>query len=99
MRVIFTREKESGDLYIERLIGMLGKQADVSVVTSDGMIQVSALRYGVRRISSSEFYDLVNEAEDKIEEILYRERSHGRVSIGDETGVQEKMKKGIDTDS
>ncbi|MBR0086266.1 MAG: NYN domain-containing protein, partial [Lachnospiraceae bacterium] len=98
VRVVFTKERESGDLYIERLIQEIGRKTDVSVVTSDGMIQVSALRSGVKRISSSEFYDDIEEASERISEIIERERSRSVPRIGDEQDLAEVRKKLEDGD-
>ena len=48
-------KNETGDAYIEKLIADIGKNDSVSVVTSDGLIQLSAVRAGVLRISAREF--------------------------------------------
>ena len=55
VRVVYTKENETGDAYIEKLIADIGKNDSVSVVTSDGLIQLSAVRAGVLRISAREF--------------------------------------------
>lgn len=84
VRVVFTRERETGDLYIERLMSRTDKKTAVSIVTSDNMIQVSALRTGAIRISSGEFKEMVEEADVRIEEILEKERSHSVNRLGDD---------------
>ena len=55
VNVVFTKENETGDAYIERLIHDIGKNEQVRVVTSDGMIRLSAVRTGVLRMSSADF--------------------------------------------
>ena len=55
IKVVYTKENETGDAYIERLLHDIGKNEQVRIVTSDGMIQVSALRSGVLRVSAREF--------------------------------------------
>ena len=55
VHVVFTKEHETADAYIERFVNELGKNERVRVVTSDGMIQLGALRAGVLRMSSREF--------------------------------------------
>ncbi|MEA4964264.1 MAG: translation factor GTPase family protein [Oscillospiraceae bacterium] len=57
VQVVFTKENETGDQYIERLSHEIGKNDAVKVVTSDGLIQLSALRAGVLRMSISEFQE------------------------------------------
>ena len=55
LRVAYTKEGETADMYIERLVGEIGKNEAVRVVTSDALIRLTALRSGVLRTSSAEF--------------------------------------------
>ena len=55
LNVVYTMENETGDMYIEKLANSIGRNYRVRVVTSDGLIQLSALRSGVLRMSSREF--------------------------------------------
>jgi predicted RNA-binding protein with PIN domain len=55
VHVVFTKENESGDLYIEKLANSIGRNYRVKVATSDALIQLSALRSGILRISAREF--------------------------------------------
>lgn len=55
IHVVYTKENETGDMYIEKLITEIGKNYYVKVVTSDNLIQVAALRSGVLRMPASEF--------------------------------------------
>ena len=57
VHVVYTKEGETGDQYIERLTHEIGKNDAVRVVTSDALIQLSALRAGVLRISAREFHE------------------------------------------
>ena len=66
LRVVFTKEGETADMYIERLVDEIGKNEAVRVVTSDSLIRLTALRSGVLRTSSGEF---VNEVEWTLEQI------------------------------
>ena len=43
IQVVYTRQDETGDLFIERLLSDIGKNYAVRVATSDGLIQLSAL--------------------------------------------------------
>lgn len=70
IRVVFTKENETADTYIEKLVSEIGKNEKVRVVTSDNLIQLSSLRFGVLRESSLEFYDDVKNSEKQIAEIL-----------------------------
>jgi predicted RNA-binding protein with PIN domain len=55
INVVYTKENETGDMYIEKLANSIGRNYRVRVVTSDGLIQLSALRSGVLRMSSRQF--------------------------------------------
>lgn len=66
LRVAYTKEGETADMYIERLVGEIGKNEAVRVVTSDALIGLTALRSGVLRTSSGEF---VTEVEWVLEQI------------------------------
>ena len=55
VRVAYTREGETADMYIERLVNDIGKNETVRVVTSDRLVQLGAFRSGVLRTSSREF--------------------------------------------
>lgn len=70
IHVVYTKERELGDVYIEKLIAQIGKNENVRVVTSDGLIQLSAVRFGVLRMSAAEFAREVNEVNEKIASIL-----------------------------
>jgi predicted RNA-binding protein with PIN domain len=65
------------------LIAEIGKNDNVRVVTSDALIQLSAVRYGVLRMSAAEFALEVNEVNGKISEILSDLREQSRSTIGD----------------
>ena len=66
LRVVYTKENESADLYIETLVGQIGRNYAVRVVTSDGLIQLSALRSGVLRVSAAEFLRQIEAVNEQI---------------------------------
>ena len=70
IRVAYTKDGETGDAYIERLVDEIGKNYDVRVVTSDNLIRLSALRSGVLRTSSGEFWKELEWTLERIGEIL-----------------------------
>ncbi len=72
LRVAYTREGETADMYIERLVDEIGKNETVRVVTSDRMVQVGALRSGVLRCSSGEFKTEVEWVLDQIADAVRR---------------------------
>ena len=81
LRVVYTREKETADMYIEKLVQEIGKNQQVRVVTSDALIQLSAVRSGVLRMSAREFGEGVAEVSRQIGELLAKQRKSG-VNVG-----------------
>lgn len=57
-------------MYIEKLVSDIGKNENVRVVTSDGLIQLSSLRFGVLRMSSSAFFDEVMRAKEEMRDVI-----------------------------
>ena len=70
IHLVFTKENETGDMYIEKLVEEVGKNYSVRVVTSDNLIQVSALRAGVLRVPAREFIKEIERVNDRIKEII-----------------------------
>ncbi|MGF0032326.1 NYN domain-containing protein [Bariatricus sp. SGI.154] len=62
IHVVYTKEAETADQYIEKVVHHIGKKYHVTVVTSDGVEQVVTLGQGGTLISSREFreeYEIV----------------------------------------
>ena len=70
IRVAYTKENELCDVYIEKLISKIGKNDRVRVVTSDRLIQLSAVRFGVLRMSAAEFSREIDEVNIRIREFI-----------------------------
>ena len=68
--MVYTKENETGDLYIEKLANSIGTNYRVRVATSDALIQLSALRSGVLRISAREFEREVQDVQRQIREVV-----------------------------
>lgn len=64
--IIFTKDGETADAYIERSVNDIGRKMEVVVVTSDGLEQQTVFQRGATRMSSLEFYKEVIEVEEKI---------------------------------
>lgn len=59
LHIVYTEKGVSADAYIEKLVDEIGKNENVKVVSSDSMIQLTATKTGVLRVSSREFrYDV-----------------------------------------
>ena len=67
MHVVYTKENETGDAFIEKLVEDIGQSYAVRVATSDALIQLSALRKGVLRVSAGELWREVAEVGRQID--------------------------------
>ncbi len=72
VHVAYTKEGETADMYIERLVNDIGKNETVRVVTSDRLVQLGAFRSGVLRTSSGEFRSEVDWVLDQIAQAVKR---------------------------
>ena len=54
IQVVYTKEGETADAYIEALADEIGNNYSVRVASSDALIQISSLRSGVLRMSARE---------------------------------------------
>ena len=68
--IIYTKEAETADMYIERVTHQLGKNRKVRVATSDGLIQMIILGYGALRVPARIFRSEVNAAEETVRNYL-----------------------------
>ena len=62
IQVVFTREGQTADRYIEELAAEIGNNYAVRVASSDGLVQLSSFRSGVLRMSARELQDEVENA-------------------------------------
>ncbi|MDO5040387.1 NYN domain-containing protein [Clostridium sp.] len=66
LSIVFTKDGETADAYIEKEVNLIGRKYEVCVVTSDWLEQQTIFQRGATRISSIEFYNEVVNVEDKI---------------------------------
>ena len=70
IHIVYTRQAETADQYIERLSFELRGRRRVRVATSDNLEQLIILGHGAERISAQHFHDEVYTAQAEIERIL-----------------------------
>lgn len=66
LSIVFTKDGETADAYIEKEVHSIGRRYEVYVVTSDWLEQQTIFQRGAVRISSLEFYNEVIGLENKI---------------------------------
>lgn len=70
INIVYTKESETADSYIERVTHELSKNHRVRVATSDGIEQMIILGNGAMRISATEFRKRYEAAERSIREYI-----------------------------
>ena len=70
IKVVYTKEAETADTYIERATYELRRERRVRVATSDGPEQVIILGHGAPRVSARAFHAEVEAAEGQISAVL-----------------------------
>ncbi len=81
IHVVYTKEAETADAYIERATYDLAREHPgrrVRVATSDNLEQLIILGHGAIRVSAREFHEEVEAAEGSISRIVERNNLHGR---------------------
>ena len=61
--VVYTKEAETADMYIEKTVHKIAKKADVTVATSDALEQMIIWGDGAKRVSARGFMSLIAENE------------------------------------
>ena len=68
--VVYTREAETADMYIERATHELAREHRTRVVSSDGAEQIIVMGHGALRVSARALEEEVNAVEKEIREFL-----------------------------
>ena len=91
IHVVYTKEAETADAYIERTTYELGRKYRVKVATSDGPEQLIILGHGALRLSASNFHEEVERVQGQIAEAL--RRNNQRAKTGAVRAAMEKAQK------
>lgn len=78
IHVVYTKEAETADQYIEKTTHELGHKHRVTVATSDNLEQVIVMGQGARRLSATDFLEEVEHAEQEIRRINRERRNNGK---------------------
>ncbi|MBQ3008713.1 MAG: NYN domain-containing protein, partial [Oscillospiraceae bacterium] len=68
--VVYTKEAETADMYIEKVTHEIARRHRVRVATSDGLEQIIILGHGAMRMSANALLEEIQEVERAIREIL-----------------------------
>ena len=81
--VIFTKDGETADSYIEKQVNSLGRKHEIVVVTSDSLEQQTIFQRGAVRMSSLEFYSEIVKVEKSIKVKADKNKTIDRNSVSD----------------
>ena len=70
IHVVYTKEAETADMFIEHVTHEIGKGRRVRVATSDGMEQIIILGHGALRVSARMFHEEVQNVEKQIRALV-----------------------------
>ena len=73
IHVVYTKEAETADMFIERVTHEIGRNRRVRVATSDGMEQIIILGHGALRVSARMFHEEVQNVEKQIRVLVQGE--------------------------
>ena len=73
IHVVYTKEAEMADMFIERVTHEIGRNRRVRVATSDGMEQIIILGHGALRVSARMFHEEVQNVEKQIRALVQGE--------------------------
>ena len=76
--MVYTKEAETADQNIEKVVHQIGKKYHVTVVTSDGVEQVITMGQGGTRISSRDFLEEVEMTRKLIQEEAEKHKESDR---------------------
>ncbi len=74
INVVYTKEAETADMYIEKVTRKLSKKHRVRVATSDNLEQLIILGGGALRVSAENFLKEVEAARDEIREFMNKQK-------------------------
>lgn len=92
IHMVYTKEAETADQYIEKFAHEHGRKYDVTVATSDGMEQIIIRGQGCSLLSARELFEEVNLASQKLREEFLDQQKKERHYLLDSVSEEEREK-------
>ena len=89
--VVYTKEAETADQYIEKTVHKIGRQYQVTVATSDGLEQVIIMGQGAHRISAQGLKKEIEDTEKAARAEWHQRRQSSKTYLFDH--MSEEMQK------
>ena len=93
--VVYTKEAETADQYIEKTVHKIGRQYQVTVATSDGLEQIIIMGQGAHRISAQGLKKEIEDTENAARAEWHQQRQSSKTYLFDHMSeeMQEQMEK------
>lgn len=78
IHVVFTKEAETADMFIEKTVHAIGKKYQVTVATSDGLEQVIIMGQGAKRLSALGLKEEIELVTQQMRETYQEQQKSGR---------------------
>ncbi|MBO5757170.1 MAG: NYN domain-containing protein [Clostridia bacterium] len=69
-RIVYTKQDQTADAYIEQIMHDLGPDYSIRVVTGDRLLQFSAVSYGISRMTAKEFLAEITQVGNEITDFV-----------------------------
>ncbi len=77
-RIVYTKQDQTADAYIEQVMHNLGPDYSIRVVTGDRLLQFSAVSYGISRMTAKEFWDEITQVGNEINDFVRKLAAKGQ---------------------
>ncbi len=91
IHVVYTKEAETADQYIEKTVHKIGRQHQVAVATSDGLEQIIIMGQGANRISAKGLREEIEETRKLIRQEWHQHRQSSRTYLFDHADKETAM--------
>ena len=78
IHVVYTKEAETADQYIEKTVHKIGRENQVTVATSDGLEQIIIMGQGAHRMSARGLCDEIKATENQIRQQWHEKRQSSK---------------------
>lgn len=90
IHVVYTKEAETADMYIEKVAHDIARKHKVTVATSDGLEQVIIMGQGAARLSANDLKEEINRVNNQIRKDYLEQLPKGRNFLG--TQITEEIR-------
>ena len=86
--IVYTKEAETADQYIEKTVQQIGRQHQVTVATSDGLEQIIIMGQGASRISARGLKEEIEETRKQLRQEWHQHRQSSHTYLFDHADAE-----------